>query len=203
MLVAGRVLQPWHVDGSRPLDGLASERPGYVEEFIGCNFSVNRSWAVALGGFDERFVRVAYRYEAEFGERAKRTGARIRFLPEACIRHLRVARGGTRSYGEHLRSMTPDHSVGQYYYLLRAGPSGWLRQFVAGPFRAVITRFHLRHPWWIPVVFIGHLSGVAWAILLWLKGPQLLSSSDTPVPPGAVLATEPLRGRARATKATR
>lgn len=96
-LVAGRVLQPWHVDGTRPPDRLASEEPGVVQEFIGCNFSVDRRWAIQLGGFDERFMKVAYRYEAEFAARARRDGVPVQFAPHAAIRHLRAERGDRKS----------------------------------------------------------------------------------------------------------
>lgn len=173
-LVAGRVLQPWHQDGSRALDGLASESEGVVDEFIGCNFSVDRRWALRLGGFDERFVKVAYRYEAEFAARARRAGVPVQFVPLAALLHLRAERGGTRSYGDHLRAIGPAHSVGGYYFLLRAKPAGWLWQLLSGPARAVATRYHLNRPWFIPVMLVSHLFGLAWAIALWVGGPKLI-----------------------------
>lgn len=175
-IVAGRVLQPWHVDGSRPWDQLASEASGFVDEFIGCNFSVKRDAAIRLGGFDERFVRVAYRYEAEFAIRARRAGMRILFAPDALIHHLHATKGGTRSYGDHLRTLSPAHAVGACYFLLRARPRGWLGSLVALPFRAVATRFHLRHPWWIPPVLIAQMRAVMWAVWLWAAGPKLIKS---------------------------
>lgn len=178
VVVAGRVLQPWHVDGSRAYDRLASEVPGVVDEFIGCNFSVDRMRAVELGGFDERFVRVAYRYEAEFGARAQRCGYRVRFAPRASIHHLKVAGGGTRSFGDHLRTLGPDHTVGQYYFLLRVRPPGWIRQLLLAPFRAVATRFHLAHPWWIVPMVLAQVLGIVWAIGLVLSGPRLVSNIE-------------------------
>lgn len=178
-LVAGRVLQPWHVDGSRPLDRLAREESGIVAEFIGCNFSVHREWAIGLGGFDERFLKVAYRYEAEFGERARRAGVLIHFVPEAALHHLRAERGGTRSYGDHLRTLGPAHALGGYYYLIRAQPSGWIWQFLAGPVRAVATRYHLRRPWYIPVMLASHVCGMLWAVVLCALGPRLIRRDDS------------------------
>ena len=173
-VVAGRVLQPWHVDGSRPLDRLASELPGYVDEFIGCNFSVRRLDAIRLGGFDENFVRVAYRYEAEFAHRVRQAGMRILFMPSALIHHLHTTKGGTRSYGDHLRTLSPAHAVGACYFLLRTRPPGWLASFLAMPFRAVMTRFHLRNPWWIPSVMVAQVAAMTWAIRLWMSGPRLI-----------------------------
>lgn len=174
MLAAGRVLQPWHLDGSRPIDRMASSEPGIVNEFMGGNFSVRRKAALALGGFDERFVRVAYRFEAEFAQRAHQAGWRFPFVPQATIRHLRAERGGTRSYGDHLRTAAPGHAVGLYYFLLRTRPAGWWHQLLWAPIRAVKTRYHLRHPWWIPPVLIAQLCGLIWALLLYARGPGLI-----------------------------
>lgn len=173
-IVAGRVLQPWHVDGSRPWDRLASTDSGFVDEFIGCNFSVNRDAAISVGGFDECFVRVAYRYEAEFACRAGRSGMRILFAPDALIHHLHATKGGTRSYGDHLRTVSPAHAVGACYFLLRTRPSGWLGRLLMLPFRAVATRFHLRHPWWIPPVLVAQIRALLWAVWLWAAGPRLI-----------------------------
>jgi GT2 family glycosyltransferase len=173
-VVAGRVLQPWHVDGSRPPDRLASDTPGFVDEFIGCNFSVRRVDAIRVGGFDENFVRVAYRYEAEFAHRVSKAGMRILFAPSALIHHLHTTKGGTRSYGDHLRAHSPAHAVGACYFLLRTRPRGWLGSFLAMPFRAVATRFHLRNPWWIPSVMAAQIAAMIWATRLWVSGPRLI-----------------------------
>ena len=70
--------------------------------------SVRRDEALRIGGFDKRFVRVAYNFEAEFAYRWRKAGHRIYFQPTAIIHHLRVARGDTRTFGEHLRSARPD-----------------------------------------------------------------------------------------------
>ncbi|MGE4070528.1 MAG: glycosyltransferase family 2 protein [Lysobacterales bacterium] len=173
-IVAGRVLQPWHVDGSAPLEGLAGSQAGPIAEFIGCNFSFPRALGMSIGGFDEQFVKVAYRFEAEFGLRALRSGATIQFWPTASLTHLRAGAGGTRSYGDHLRTLRPAHSVGEYYYLFASRPSGWLGQAGRRLFRSALTRHHLRHPWWIPATWISELAGLTWALRLWAQGRRLV-----------------------------
>jgi glycosyltransferase involved in cell wall biosynthesis len=169
-LVAGRVIQPWEegVDLSG-LDSFARTRSGTIDEFIGCNFSVRRDLALQLGGFDENFVRVAYRFEAEFAHRYRRQGLAIHFEPGACVHHLKVTGGGTRTFGEHLLTYRPDHSVGAYYYGLRTRT---LREFMMRPIRAVATRYHLRHPWRIPASLVAELGGMLWAMGLYLRGPK-------------------------------
>jgi GT2 family glycosyltransferase len=170
-IVAGRVLQPWDEgrDSSRSERPFAGTRPQWVREFMGGNFSLDRAAALALGGFDENFVRVAYRFEAEFAHRWQAAGRRIRFEPAACIHHLNATEGGTRSFGEHLTTWQPDHAVGAYYWGLRT--RSW-REFFLRPLRSVATRFHFRHPWRIPPTLIAELGGMLWAAGLYLRGPK-------------------------------
>jgi GT2 family glycosyltransferase len=181
-VVAGRVIQPWEVgpDRSNPTDSIwAVVEPAWTDEFMGGNFSVRRDHALELGGFDENFVQVAYRYEAEFANRFRAAGGRIRFEPLACLRHLRAALGGTRSYGEHLTTVKPAHAVGAYYFALRTQSRGrWLRDCLTRPLRAIATRHHLRAPWWIPVTLAAELRGMWWAIRLHRAGPRLIRTTS-------------------------
>jgi GT2 family glycosyltransferase len=180
-LVAGRVVQPWH-EGRRSSAGerihFSSMQAGWVDEFMGCNFMVRREIAFVLGGFDEQFVKVAYNFEAEFAYRLCQAGHRIFYEPAACIHHLKVVEGGTRTFGDHLKSFRPSHTVGAYYFLLRTW-SGWhsLARVLARPLRAITTRHHLCRPWWIPATLVAELSGIAWAITLVVQGPRYLKSN--------------------------
>ena len=170
-LVAGRVIQPWDTE---PIFACAEPKEGFVEQFFGGNFSVDRKIALNLGGFDENFARAAYRFEVEFAYRWRHSGRRIFYEPHACLHHLKCSSGGTRAFSDHLRTARPDHAVGEYYCLLRTW-RGWpsLRGMVGRPFKAIATRHHLRSPWWIPVTLIGEIRAAAWAISLALRGPKL------------------------------
>ena len=175
MLIAGRVIQPWEEGQDHSQSTafhFAGTRRQRISEFMGGNFSIRRSTALALGGFDENFVRVAYRFEAEFAHRLRSSGREIVFEPAACLHHLKAGDGGTRSYGEHLTTWRPDHAVGAYYYSLRTRELG---VFATRPLRAVLTRHHLRHPWRIPRTLIAELSGMLWALRLFLRGPHRLT----------------------------
>ena len=174
-LVAGRVLQPWDSDapGLWAAKQFASTEGRESDGFMGGNFSLRRADAIALGGFDENFVRVAYNFEREFAARWRSAGLSIRFVPSAAIRHLKASAGGTRTFGEHLTTLLPAHSVGAYYYLLRApSATNRIREFVGRPLRAVMTRHHLRRPWWIPVTLVAEIAGMAWALALHARGPR-------------------------------
>lgn len=177
-VVAGQVLQP----GEEPVAGTpdpfrfnAGERR-WVTEAIGANFSIRRDLALRIGGIDENFVRAAYGYEAELCERAIAAGGRVLFEPAASVRHLRAPAGGTRSYGSHLRTIRPGHSVGAFYRILRTSPPAVAPGKIAGRLaRSIRTRHHLRRPWWIPVTLIAETLGLCWAIGLAARGPRLLS----------------------------
>lgn len=173
IIVAGRVLQPWDEgpDLREPGKPFAGTQPQWVAEFMGGNFSVPRDIAITTGGFDENFVRVAYRFEAEFAHRWLARGGRIRYEPRAGIRHLKVEAGGTRSYGDHRSTWRPDHAVGAYYFALRT--QTW-REFLARPWQSVATRYHLRRPWRVPVTLVAELRGMAWAWRLHRAGPSHL-----------------------------
>jgi GT2 family glycosyltransferase len=181
-LVAGRVIQSWQEDkvfSAGETFHFASTQPKWVDKFMGGNFSVQRHIALTLGGFDENFVHVAYRFEMEFAERLMLAGEKIFFEPDAVIHHLRVKEGGTRSYGEHLRTIKPSHAVGEYYYLLGSKLiCNKIMRIIGRLFRVVRTKHHLRHPWWIPVTLTAELLGLFWAFFLSLRGQRLLGWSQ-------------------------
>jgi glycosyltransferase involved in cell wall biosynthesis/GT2 family glycosyltransferase len=177
-MVAGRVLQPWHAGRYDPAEApflFNDPAPRRVREFMGGNVAIPRLRAIELGGFDTNFVRVAYRFEAEFAHRWVSAGLPILYEPTALIHHLRAERGGTRSYGLHLTTARPDHTVGSYYFLLRTLPLPHALGLAAlGMVRAVATRHHLRQPWWIPFTLVAEGRGMIWALNLHRKGPRLI-----------------------------
>lgn len=186
----GQVIQPWQ----QPTDlapprlekGLRrdfdfpfhSTQPADVANVMAGNLCVKQTHALAIGGFDENFVGVAYRFETDFARRLIAGGGTIRFTPASRIDHLRVDRGGTRQTGSHLTSIDPIHGVGDYYYALRHGSfCESLRYSAYRMFREVCTRFHLAHPWWIPVKWIGEARAWAWAIRLQHRSTRATSTS--------------------------
>jgi GT2 family glycosyltransferase len=178
-LVAGRVIQSWQegMDFSTEKSfHFAAMNPAWIGEFMGGNFSVRREAALAVGGFDENFIRVAYRFEAEFAERFRAAGYRIYFEPNACLHHLKAEGGGTRTFGSHLTTLKPDHAVGAYYYILQSNEAG-IKDIVKRVAASVATRHHLKRPWWIPITLFAELSGLLLAIGLKLRGPRYVDVS--------------------------
>lgn len=176
-LVAGMVLQPGQQPirlGTHEAFQFNSDAPSKVREFMGGNFSIRRDIALAMGGFDENFVGAAYRFEAEFAHRYVALHGPIRYEPAAVINHLAIATGGTRAFGQHLRTLGPEHSVGAYYYLLVTREPGWLLKMVWRPIRAIRTRHHFRRPWWIPLTLLAEMRGLVMALRLWCHGRKLM-----------------------------
>lgn len=189
-IVVGQIIQP----GQEPTDIVStpskdgvleadfdfpmhSTRQSFIRNVMAGHMSIRRDRAIMIGGFDENFVGAAYRFETEFGRRALRAGGQILFEPAASIRHLRATRGGTRIHGNHLASASPNHGVGDYYFALLHGyrlDVAWYcaRRMV----REVCTKFHLKHPWYIPVKLVGEMRAFVWACQLVQKGPALLGT---------------------------
>jgi GT2 family glycosyltransferase len=183
--VAGQVLQP----GQTPTADVRKEygrglwtdlefpfnstQRRFVRNCMAGNLSVRRDRAIAIGGFDENFVAVAYRFETEFCRRLWRHGGRTLFEPSAGIRHLRAAAGGTRSYVDLRRTHRPDHCVGEYYFaLLHGSPLDATRYAVRRFVRSLTTRYLALHPWWMPAKLLGELRGLLWALRLVAGGQK-------------------------------
>lgn len=188
--VVGQVLQPGETtsEDSTPVSRsdleadlnfrFNSAKGAWVRSVIACNFSVERKAALAIGGFDENFVGAAYRFETEFARRLWHNGSKVWFEPAATLRHLRARRGGTRARGGHMASCSPHHGVGDYYFALREGRGVARARYIARrPLREIRTRFHLSHPWWIPLKFIGELRAIVQAVQLYRRGPRLIEGA--------------------------
>ncbi len=183
--VVGQILQPGEEPERvrQPADDLEfhfnADEGRFVANVMAGNLSVKRARFLDLGGFDENFVGVAYRFETDFALRVAAAGGKVWFEPHASIRHLKLASGGLRSFGDHRTSASPMHSVGDYYFALQHRPPLWryaLRRLRAN----VVTRFHLTHPWTVPAKLLGEFRGIALARRLHGRGRRLgMFTSET------------------------
>ena len=189
----GQIIQPWQTSDARPakvgrLTGLNkdmdfrfnSTMDDDVENTMAGNLCVHRQRILSIGGFDENFIGSAIQFETDFARRIVNTGGRIRFLGSAGLNHLAAGKGGTRAYGSHLKCGNALHSVGGYYYAFRnsAPAAAWwysIKRF----FRQVRTKFHLTHPWWIPVKLTGEVRAILMARKLVRQGPKLIPPEES------------------------
>jgi GT2 family glycosyltransferase len=160
-----------------------SGRKTFIENGMSGNLCVRREHALQIRGFDENFIPpVSYRFDNEFCKRLCRAGGKIVFEPKARIYHLRVKQGGTRTNSNHMTSISPEHGVGDYYFAFRLGLSSeTLYYILRRPFREVRTKFHLRHPWWIPVKLVGEFLALFLALLLLFRGPRYLHEAENDI----------------------
>jgi GT2 family glycosyltransferase len=130
-----------------------------VQNVMAGNLSVHRDKLLSIGGFDERYTAVAYRFESDLALRIVKAGGRIRYVPAASIRHLKAPGGGVRMWGDHRSSASPAHSMGDYFFARRHVRGFW--PYVARRLRAnVLTRYHLTHPWAILPKLVGEVRGL-------------------------------------------
>lgn len=176
--VAGQVLQPGQEADPRAVirDDLTfpfhSTTGCFVTNVMAGNLSVKRERALAIGGFDEHFTGAAYRFETDFAMRIAQAGGKVWFEPKATLRHLQLATGGLRSYGDHRTAPIPAHSAGDYYFALHHVPRFW-RYAARRIVQNVATRYLVTHPWYIPGKLIGEARGLALARRLYRKGRAL------------------------------
>ena len=179
--VVGQILQPGeepaHV--AQPRDDLEfrffAADGRLVRNVMAGNLSVKRECAVDAGGFDENYVLAAYRFETDFALRLIDSGGNIWFEPRASLRHLKLATGGLRSFGDHRVTASPAHAAGDYYFALRHRP--FWRYAARRLMKNVATRYLLAHPWFIPSKLAGEVRGMLLARRLWRAGPKLVGSS--------------------------
>lgn len=185
--VCGQVLQPGETPDPKANQGprgdgfradldfrFCGTEPAELRNVMAGNLSVSRAAALSVGGFDERFIGSAYRFETDFARRLLAAGHRILFAPEASVRHLRLSTGGTRSDGGHLSHPSPLHFVGDYYFAMRhASGTGRWGYILRRPVREICNRYFLRHPWKIPVKALSELRACILAFRLYRQGPRL------------------------------
>ena len=179
----GQILQPGEAPATqpRPADDLEfrfnHDRSEIVTNVMAGNLCVRREAALAAGGFDENYTGAAYRFESDFALRLGAAGGRIRFEPRAAIRHLQLATGGLRSYGDHRSSSSPAHSAGDYYFGLTYRRD-FSRYALRRMRRNVLTRWHLHHPWAIPPKLLGEVRGLLRAMSLRRRGARLVTGRE-------------------------
>ena len=129
--VLGQVFQSSHdhmagvlADTDRPVgsprysgEGRWVDVPHYV---MGCNHAVLRNAALAVGGYDERFVAAAKNEEGDFFMRLSAAGGQVWYAPECWLVHFSAPSGGAR---QRLRSRADEwkRSYNDLLWLVRHG----------------------------------------------------------------------------------
>lgn len=189
-VVAGQVIQPWHTGSchhtkyrkngfERDLDfPINNDIEVIWENAMGCNFSMWRDKALSIGGFDQQFLKTAFRFETEFCRRVADAGGHTLFYPSATLHHLFYQSGGTRAYANRFKSSRPHHAVGDYYFAFKRGWSwGMLWFLLKHPWRELYAKIYLRQPWWMVTKLISEVRALVAGLRLQRAGPQYVAES--------------------------
>lgn len=189
----GQIIQPWQsvvtLKNYSPDTGINrdiafpfnSDKEQLIHNCMAGNLCVARDQAIDVGGFDERFSQVAYRFETEFCRRLMHaSGHAFKFVPTPSINHLKLSTGGTRSSArDHLTSFSSAHSVGDYYFAMQHfrlhGDLLQVCTYISKRLlQSCLSKFYLSHPWWIPVRLFAECKGLIRAIVKTIKGPSYI-----------------------------
>jgi len=170
----GQVLQPWHdvpISEVRDLGmgfDAAYDRECEIMSLMAGNYAMRRETYLAIGGMDENFRGWNYRNDAEMAYRIlARTGKKVRFIPEATLRHL-LAGGGNRAFGAKDTWGNIGSSIGDYYFALK-----WLRgterlgHIARRLVRAPLNRNTVKKPWLIVSLALREVVALFRAALRW------------------------------------
>ncbi|MDG2206529.1 MAG: glycosyltransferase family 2 protein [Pirellulales bacterium] len=182
-LVAGQIIaadKPVHtgqIDDFELGFPLSHDRTAWIKNMGGGNFSVIRELAIEVGGFDQRFYRVAYREDSDFLFRfCTRYRCLAKYVPEASLVHLASLSGGCESRRAAFDPLACSGSVGEHYFTLKnVGVCKALGNFLYRVIRPRCGRFAARRPWLLPLMGIREMVAFLLAIMQVVQGRMLVA----------------------------
>ncbi|MBC19030.1 MAG: hypothetical protein CMJ74_02065 [Planctomycetaceae bacterium] len=184
-LVAGQIIaadRPIHsgeIDDFELGFPLSHNRSAWIKNMGGGNFSVMRELALEVGGFDQRFYRVAYREDSDFLFRfCAKYHCLAKYTPQASVVHLAAWSGGCDSRHAAFDPLSCSGSVGEHYFTLKnVGVGKALYNFIYRLFRPRCGRFAIRRPWLLPLMGIREIIAFLLAITQVAQGRMLLGKT--------------------------
>ena len=182
-LVAGQIIaadRPVHsgeIDNYELGFPLSHNRGAWIKNMGGGNFSVIRELALEIGGFDQRFYRVAYREDSDFLFRfCAKYNCLAKYCPEASVVHLAAGSGGCESRQAAFNPLSCSGSVGEHYFTLKnVGTCRAFSNFLYRVIRPRCGRFAVRRPWLLPLMGIRELFAFLLAIKQVVQGRMLVA----------------------------
>ena len=101
----------------------------YVENAASANLSVNKDFAINVGGMDIKYEKAAHREESDFCLRLTRKHGLLLFEPQASVIHLGAAQGGCRSWGKNEGVHPKHHVFGEWYFILKGLKIGTVKWY--------------------------------------------------------------------------
>jgi len=182
IIAANRPVQHDEIDDFELGFPLSHCRPAWIKNMGGGNFSVYCSLARAIGGFDERFYKVAYREDSDFLYRfCARYDCLARYVPAASLVHLASMAGGCESRRAAYDPFACSGSVGEHYFTLR---NMKIHQAIGNCIYRMLRprcgKFVAARPWLFPLMGCREAIAFLLATMQVVRGPSLLTPEMIP-----------------------
>jgi GT2 family glycosyltransferase len=145
------------------------------------NMGVRRLEFLEVGGMDARFMKGAFREEADFGERWRKSGKAIHYRPDVKLFHLGgagIADGGARHWTRKTYWTGWHHYFGSWYFLINHATLKSLPYLLAIDLRSAgLNKKNLRVPWMVPFHLCRWISALPYALWCKWNGPLLIHTS--------------------------
>lgn len=157
------------------------DKPFKIGNGISCNLSVQKKYALEIGGMDEYYYKGAHREESDFCFRLTNKYGKLNYDPDAYLVHIGNPTGGIRSWNDTKNIIhAKQHMFGTWYFMFRHLPwftwfeYGWLtlRRFILH--KKLLTHFYLlpKALFWFTTAFFS-------AFFKSIKKPNTLQKNAT------------------------
>lgn len=156
------------------------DKPFKIGNGISCNLSVQKKYALEIGGMDENFYKGAHREESDFCFRLASKYGKLNYDPTTYLIHIGNPLGGIRSWNNSRGIIhSKQHMFGDWYFMFKhiewfLWPIySWkiLRRFI-------LHKKLLIHFYFLPKAFSWFISSFFDALIKSLKKPKLLNTNN-------------------------
>lgn len=143
---------------------------------ISCNLSVQKKYALEIGGMDENFFKGAHREESDFCFRLSKKFGKLNYDPSTCLIHIGNPSGGIRSWDDSIGIIhSKQHMFGDWYFMFRHIPVflypiySWkiIRRFI-------LHKKLLKHFYFLPKALYRFISMFFLAVVKSIQTPKHL-----------------------------
>lgn len=157
-----------------------------VKNGVSVNLSVNKKFAIDIGGMDANYIKGAHREESDFCLRLTKKYGLMNFDVEAGIIHIGENTGGVRSWGHNSGIHPIHHIVGEWYFILNGLFRYKTISFIELPhhlfqiaWRQVFNKANIKKIYPIFIASFKSLKGFFNAVKLYKKKPLTYSENMT------------------------
>lgn len=153
------------------------DKPFKIGNGISCNLSVQKKFAIEIGGMDENFYKGAHREESDFCFRLASKYGKLNYDPTTYLIHIGNPLGGIRSWNNSRGIIhSKQHMFGDWYFMFKH-----IAWFLWPIYSWKISRRFLLHKkllihfYFLPKAFFMLTSSLIKAIFTSLSKPKLIN----------------------------